>query len=153
VKVRLVELDRKARSEGRGFMRRLKAYSEEDFPAYHHMSAQCLRDNASRFCQDIAVTNAVAVRREALATIEDTRNEGTDDDNGLLVRDEDSSVDTAEVEDAEQIADGVTTDSRDEFQPMEEKSEQKDEPLNAKYREVMGKINKSTKRRMEERTP
>jgi hypothetical protein len=37
MKVRLVELDSKARSEGRGFMRRLKAYWEEDFPAYYHV--------------------------------------------------------------------------------------------------------------------
>ena len=62
MKTRLVELERQARKEGRGFMARLKMRWDEEFTDFQHLDAQCLRDNASRFAKETAISNVMLVR-------------------------------------------------------------------------------------------
>ena len=65
MKVRLVELDKQARAEGRGFMARLKSRWDEEFKEYRHLDAQCLRDNASRFNKEQSIANLLLVRERS----------------------------------------------------------------------------------------
>jgi len=63
MKVKLVELDRQARAEGKGFMARLKARWNEQYGEYQQIDAQCLRDNASRFGKEQSIINILLVRK------------------------------------------------------------------------------------------
>lgn len=65
MKVTLIELEQTARSEGKGFMARLKARWDEMFTQYRHLGAQCLRDNASRFSNDQTIKNLLLVRQNS----------------------------------------------------------------------------------------
>ena len=61
MKVRLVELDRQARSDGKGFMARLKRRWDEEYKEYRFLDAWCLRENASRSSKEQSVLNLVLV--------------------------------------------------------------------------------------------
>ena len=62
-KIRLVELDEEERSKGRGFMIRLKERWDREFPEDRFLTAQNLRDNASRLKKDNEVMKLVGVRK------------------------------------------------------------------------------------------
>ena len=61
MKVRLVELERQVKSNGNGFMARLKRRWDEEYEGYRFLDAQCLRNNSSRFSKEQSVLNLVLV--------------------------------------------------------------------------------------------
>lgn len=63
MKIRVVELDEKARKQGRGFMQRLKDWWVQEFHEHREMSAQCLGDNARRFDQDKTISNMLLIKQ------------------------------------------------------------------------------------------
>jgi len=63
MKARLIEMEKQAREEGRGFMARLKARWDQEFEQFNHLDAQCLRDNASRFGKEPSIVNLLLVRQ------------------------------------------------------------------------------------------
>lgn len=80
MKVRLVQLDREERSKGRGFMNRLKKRWDEEFPTHRGISTQSLRDNASRFKKDKAISNLILVRERRAEGRDDQTSQGTNNE-------------------------------------------------------------------------
>jgi hypothetical protein len=70
MKVKLVRMEVEERSRGWGFMKRLKQRWDSENLDSTEISAQCLRDNASRFKRDQAVQNLLMVMQPERDTAE-----------------------------------------------------------------------------------
>ena len=61
--MKLVEIEKRKRENGSGYMKTLKSRWNTEFPQHANMSGQCLRDNAARFKKDPAIINLITVRK------------------------------------------------------------------------------------------
>jgi len=131
MKVKLVQLEKEARSEGRGYMKRMKEKWDEEYPE-QDLTAQCLRDNVARFKKDSTIMNLVLVRSRN--NVEQLH--GSVDEN-----DEDQSA----VEE-ERVREEVINFNNDETLNKEEDIE-----LKVLFENELSKLERSTQEHMEER--
>ena len=73
MKVNLIKIDRDERKNGRGFMKRMKEAWDKEYDN-SLLTAQCLRDNATRFKKDKALMNLIEVRKGQDAVEENRTN-------------------------------------------------------------------------------
>ena len=66
MKLELLKIDREERSKGRGFMKRVKERWDERYPDLL-VTAQCLRDNATRISKNKALLNLLEVQDQSEA--------------------------------------------------------------------------------------
>jgi len=104
-KLKLLELYNQAKSEGRGFMKRLKEKWDNEFPDVKFLSEQNLRDSASKFKKDKALVRLELVQRREGGNRErnEANLEGREDVDGF----EAPGVDVQEEQRGDRIGQGV----------------------------------------------
>ena len=75
MKVNLLLIDEEKRTNGKGFMKRMKDRWVAKYPTLKSASKQKLRDNASRFTKEKEIINLILVRKRQQTEVEGEKGE------------------------------------------------------------------------------
>lgn len=145
MKVNLIKIDRDERKKGRGFMKRIKeAWDKENDNSL--LTAQCLRDNATRFKKDKAIMNLIEVR-EGQDAIEENRANDHGAENAEIEREARGEGDI-EVGEVQRIAPILV---ETEQESMHENEDEETRELRIRFVNNLQELVPTTKEKIEER--
>ena len=139
MKVQLVILDKEARRQGPGFMKRLKQRWDQEVPEWSMLTAQCLRDNAKRFEKDQAIANLMLVG-ETIETENERIDEGNERNDEVQIQ---MAIESVQVEMGENNS------------SMQESNEENTNniEMDKRFRQELERLTKSTRDELPHREP